>query len=78
MPKRITDPGPAAGGRLHTMQWLDTAAAAQRLDIDTRTLYRLIDDGLIAAFRFERMIRLRVEDVDAAADDTQRLLARLA
>lgn len=47
------------------IQWMSTAAAAKRLGVTPRTLYRFIDDGELPAFRFGRVIRLKAEDVDA-------------
>lgn len=47
------------------IQWLSTGDAAQRLGINTRTLYRLIDSGEIAAYKFGRVIRLQEADVTA-------------
>src|SRR5690348_5972592 len=47
------------------IQWLSTAEAANRLGITPRTLYRFIDEGQLAAFRFARVIRLKRSDVDA-------------
>ena len=45
--------------------WLSTAAAADRLGITPRTLYRFIDEGHLAAYKFGRVIRLKQLDVDA-------------
>jgi excisionase family DNA binding protein len=45
--------------------WLGTTAAADLLGIVPRTLYRLIDDGLIPAYKFGRVIRLKLSDVEA-------------
>ncbi|MEZ5243917.1 MAG: helix-turn-helix domain-containing protein [Acidimicrobiales bacterium] len=45
--------------------WLSTPAAAERLGITARTLYRFIDEGQLPAFRFGRVIRLKKADVDA-------------
>ena len=45
--------------------WLSTAAAARHLGITPRTLYRLIDEGEIAAYKFGRVIRLQEGDVNA-------------
>lgn len=45
--------------------WLSTAAAARRLGITPRTLYRFIDEGDVPAYRFGRVIRLKQSDVDA-------------
>lgn len=47
------------------MSWLSTKAAAAYLGITPRTLYRLIDDGRLAAYKFGRVIRLKQQDVDA-------------
>lgn len=47
------------------IEWLSTADAANRLGINTRTLYRLIDDGQIAAYKFGRVIRVQGRDVEA-------------
>jgi excisionase family DNA binding protein len=44
--------------------WLSTAAAARRLGITSRTLYRFIDEGDLPAYRFGRVIRLKQDDVD--------------
>ena len=41
------------------------SAAADRLGITNRTLYRFIDEGQIAAYKFGRVIRLQRTDVDA-------------
>ena len=43
--------------------WLSTKEAARRLGIANRTLYRLIDDGQIAAYKFGRVIRNQEADV---------------
>jgi excisionase family DNA binding protein len=45
--------------------WLSTAEAAKRLGITPRTLYRFIDQGDIAAYRFGRVIRLKQGEVDS-------------
>ncbi len=45
--------------------WLSTAEAARRLGITSRTLYRLIDEGQLPAYKFGRVIRLREGDVEA-------------
>ena len=44
--------------------WLSTAAAAKRLGITPRTLYRFIDEGKLPAYRFGRVIRLKEGEVD--------------
>ena len=45
--------------------WLGTTAAAERMGITTRTLYRFIDEGMLPAYRMGRVIRLQAADVDA-------------
>ena len=50
------------------ISWLSTKAAAEYLGITTRTLYRLVDDGHLAAYKFGRVIRLKQSDVDAFID----------
>ena len=44
--------------------WLGAPEAARYLGINLRTLYRLIDGGELAAFRFGRVLRLRQTDID--------------
>lgn len=51
-----------------SMDWLSTAEAAARLGVTPRTLYRFIDEGQLPAYRFGRVIRLRVAEVDAFID----------
>ena len=48
--------------------WLSTAAAARRLGITPRTLYRFIDEGQVPAYRFGRVIRLKTGEVDDFID----------
>lgn len=47
---------------------MSTAEAADVLGLRTRTLYRLIDEGQLPAYRFGRVIRLRRSDLDAFID----------
>lgn len=47
------------------IEWLGTQEAARYLGIAPRTLYRFINDGRVAAFKFGRVIRLRRADLDA-------------
>lgn len=47
------------------IEWLSTQAAAKRLGITPRTLYRFIDLGELPAYRLGRVIRLKATDVDA-------------
>jgi excisionase family DNA binding protein len=45
-------------------EWLSTAAAAKRIGITPRTLYRFVDEGQLPAYRMGRVIRLKSSDVD--------------
>ena len=45
--------------------WLGTQDAARHLGITPRTLYRLIDEGEIPAYKLGRVLRLKLSDVDA-------------
>ena len=45
-------------------EWLGTKEASARLGITLRSLYRFIDEGDLAAYKFGRVIRMKVEDVD--------------
>ncbi len=47
----------------HT-EWLSTKEAAARLGITLRSLYRFIDGGELAAYKFGRVIRLKEDDID--------------
>lgn len=46
------------------IEWLSTKEAARRLGITPRTLYRLIDEGQLPAYKFGRVIRLQQAEVD--------------
>ncbi len=46
------------------IEWLSTKEAARRLGITPRTLYRLIDEGQLPAYKFGRVIRLQEREVD--------------
>ena len=48
--------------------WLGTTAAASRMGITTRTLYRFIDEGMLPAYKMGRVIRMQASDVDAYVD----------
>lgn len=53
------------------IHWLGTAEAARYLGITTRTLYRLIDEGQLPAYKFGRVIRLKQSEVDAFIDGSR-------
>ncbi len=44
--------------------WIGTPGAAKRLGVSVQDLYRLIDEGRIPAYRFGRIIRLRIAELD--------------
>lgn len=46
------------------IKWLSTAEASRRLGIGLRTLYRLIDEGRLPAYKFGRVIRLQQQEVE--------------
>lgn len=43
--------------------WIGTAEAAEALGVVPRTLYRVIDDGRLPAYRFGRVIRIKEQDL---------------
>jgi excisionase family DNA binding protein len=54
-----------ASGDIHSdIHWMSTQEAAEKLGITVRTLYRLIDHGELAAYKFGRVIRLQETDID--------------
>ena len=46
-------------------QWLGTTEAAEWLGIVPRTLYRMIDEGQIPAYKMGRVLRVQAKDVEA-------------
>ena len=67
MAEEPTDPddsGETSQAAFQEITWLSTLKAADRMGITTRTLYRFIDRGDVPAYRFGRVIRLRLSDVD--------------
>lgn len=46
------------------VEWLSTREASARLGVTLRSLYRFIDGGNLAAYKFGRVIRLKGDDVD--------------
>jgi len=48
-----------------TIRWLSTRTASERLGVTLRTLYRFIDEGQLAAYKFGRVIRIKETDVEA-------------
>ena len=47
-----------------TISWLSTKEASALLGVTLRTLYRFIDEGEVAAYKFGRVIRLKEADVE--------------
>ena len=45
--------------------WLSSADAAAYLGLRAPTLYRLINDGVLPAYRLGRAIRIKISDLDA-------------
>ncbi|MHB1853739.1 MAG: helix-turn-helix domain-containing protein [Acidimicrobiales bacterium] len=52
-------------------EWLSTRDAAQRVGVTLRTLYRFIDEGLVPAYKFGRVIRLKAADVDVFIESSR-------
>lgn len=46
-------------------RWLSTAEASERLGVTLRTLYRLVDEGRLPAYKIGRVIRVKEDDVTA-------------
>jgi len=46
-------------------RWLTTREAHRRLGVDVRSLYRLIDEGRLPAYKHDRELRLAEADVEA-------------
>ena len=44
-------------------EWLTTREAARHLAVPFREIYRLIDDGVLPAYKFGNDIRLKTTDV---------------
>ncbi len=53
------------------IRWMSTKEAAERLGITLRTLYRFMDEGLIAAYKFGRVIRLKEQDVEGFIESSR-------
>ncbi|MFC9470973.1 excisionase family DNA-binding protein [Nocardia sp. NPDC056952] len=54
--KRTTNPS----------RYVSIKFAAERADVSTDTIRRMIADGTLAAYRFRGQIRIAIEDIDAA------------
>ena len=51
--------------------WLSTGEAAKRLGVTVRTLYRLIDESQLPAYKFGRVIRLQRQQVEAFIESSR-------
>lgn len=49
--------------------WLSVQKAASELEVTTRTIYRFINDGKLAAYRIGRVYRIRRADLQRFLDD---------
>jgi excisionase family DNA binding protein len=67
VPKDIDE----AGESLGDTQWLGTTEAARYLGVVPRTLYRMIDEGQVPAYKMGRVIRVRRADVDVFLESTR-------
>ena len=47
------------------LEWLSTKEAARRLGITPRTLYRMIDEGSVPAYKMGRVLRVLGHELDA-------------
>lgn len=52
-------------------RWLGTTEAAEVLGVVPRTLYRMIDEGLVPAYKMGRVIRLKASDLEAFLETTR-------
>ena len=51
--------------------WIGTTEAARRLGVKPRTLYGFVDRGELPAYRFGRVIRIRVDDLAAFIESSR-------
>ena len=54
-----------------SMEWLSTKDASEYIGVTLRTLYKLIDEGFIPAYKIGRVIRVKKEDVDSYLQSTK-------
>ena len=50
------------------IEWMSSGEAADYLGVGLRTLYKFIDDGKLAGYRFGRVIRLKQSDLEIFID----------
>ena len=46
------------------IRWMSTKEAAEHLGVTLRSLYRFIDEGALAAYKFGQVIRVKRHDED--------------
>jgi excisionase family DNA binding protein len=56
----------SAPGRRPAYDWISPAQAAVRLDVAVRDVYRLIDTGVLPAYRISHEVRLLAHEVEQA------------
>lgn len=56
---------PVGGWETTGDAWMGTKAAAEYMGINLRTLYAIIDEGELPAYKLRRVIRLKPEEVVA-------------
>src|ERR1700728_1199229 len=54
-------PGSPVNGQI---RWMSTKEAPEHLGVTLRSLYRFIDEGMVTAYKFGRVIRLQQGDVE--------------
>ena len=54
-----------------SVRWLGTTEAADRLGVVPRTLYRMIDEGQIRAYKMGRVIRVKESDLEEFLEGTR-------
>jgi excisionase family DNA binding protein len=61
VPSVADDPGSPVNEQI---RWMSTKEAAEHLGVTLRSLYRFIDEGMVTAYKFGRVIRLQQGDVE--------------
>ena len=61
----MTTPATMRGMPDDDIRWMSTGEAARRLGDTVRTLYRLIDESELPAYKFGRVIRLQEAEVES-------------
>lgn len=56
---------------MNEIHWWGTRQAALYLGVAPRTVYRLIDQGHIPAYKMGRVIRLKQEDLDVFVEEAR-------